>query len=89
MASCHDQSLAENLIDKEKIAEAVNLANKHSSSDFAWGSAINGIETLITTLRVEGIGDIPVPVPLEVKQAFLTNYLTNQDNKCYVSVTVI
>ena len=70
MASCHDQSLAENLIDKEKIAEAVNLANKHSSSNFAWGNAINGIEPLLTTLRVEGIGDIPVPVPLKVKPVF-------------------
>ena len=70
MASSHDQNSAENLIDRERIAEAVNLANKHSSSDFAWGNAINGIEPLLTTLRVEGIGDIPVPVPLEVKPVF-------------------
>jgi hypothetical protein len=53
-------------IDKNGLANAVQLGKNKSIFEFALGHHISCIDKLMKNLFVEGIGEIPIPVSTQV-----------------------
>lgn len=56
-------------IDKNRLAKAIKLDEKNKAAcEFAWGDKVEGIDGIETlkTLRVDGLGDISLPVSQKV-----------------------
>ena len=57
----------QNQIDKNRLVKALQLCkNRSYNFDFAWGNEISGIETLMKSLHVEGIGNVMIPIAKKV-----------------------
>lgn len=63
------------VIDKKQLAQAVKRQNKQQLTDFALGKQIPSKE-ILSAIKIETLGDIQIPVSLEVTQLhYCTPYL--------------
>ncbi len=55
-----------NSVIKQHLAKSVKLQNEGGCEDFAWKKQVPFPEFGLNGITVEGLGNIPIPVPLQV-----------------------
>jgi hypothetical protein len=70
-------------VDKERLFKAVNLRKKGAEVDFAFGEKLFLDRTTLNPLKIDKLGDIPVPLSVKV---FNTDSITIMENVLFTYI---